>query len=545
MGLDEELVPVLVGVGRRTFRLKDANSGKAPSPLEMMVEAVSEAARDSGAADIPKLLAEADCYATVNVGPIGVPKGFGGDGSFLKVYPNPPLALAQKLRAKPKKLFSSLASGHMPQLTVDAVAELIAAGECRSSVIAGAEFMDLLKKVHPEDIQKWTVPASTKPDKPGDPIHHKLYTKVPEQEKQHGMTLPVNVYPLFEQALRHDRHKALNEHMGEVSQLWAGFSEVAAKHPEHSWFPTTRSCDEIQQPNSSSGNRYVGYPYTKYHCSVLDVNQSAAILMMSVAEAKRRKIPQDRWVFLHGCAESIEKETMHRPALGRSPALHAAGRQALKDANVPISQISQFDLYSCFPVAVEVAAIELGIDVVTAQDASKLTVLGGLPFHGGPGANYAMHSIAAMVEHLRADPGSFGLVTANGGFMSKQAVGVYSTTPYSVTHPNARRWHRTSFRELQAGLDRVPDHKIAERPHGTGVVEAYTIVHGRKGPVEAICVGQLTEQDIGSRFAATSRDPCQIKAMMMQDFVGANVLVQHDRQTGCNSFFLNSTPSRL
>ena len=50
-------------------------------------------------------------------------------------------------------------------------------------------------------------------------------------------------------------------------------------------------------------------------------------------------------------------------------------------------------------------------------------------FAGGPWNNYVMHSIATMVERLRDDAGALGLVTANGGYVTKHAFGVYSTRP--------------------------------------------------------------------------------------------------------------------
>ena len=49
-----------------------------------------------------------------------------------------------------------------------------------------------------------------------------------------------------------------------------------------------------------------------------------------------------------------------------------------------------------------------------------------------------MHGLAAMVPKLRQEPGTFGLVTANGGFLSKHAGCVYSTAPYSETHGSER-----------------------------------------------------------------------------------------------------------
>ena len=44
---------------------------------------------------------------------------------------------------------------------------------------------------------------------------------------------------------------------------------------------------------------------------------------------------------------------------------------------------------------------------------------GGLPYFGGPGNNYVTHSIAEMMDTVREKPGSRGLVTANGNYVTK------------------------------------------------------------------------------------------------------------------------------
>ncbi|MFB2351399.1 hypothetical protein, partial [Priestia megaterium] len=85
-------------------------------------------------------------------------------------------------------------------------------------------------------------------------------------------------------------------------------------------------------------------------------------------------------------------------------------------AGVSLAEIGHFDLYSCFPVAVEIGAEELGLAL---DDHRGLTVTGGLPYAGGPGNNYAMHSIAVMMRRLRSAREDYGLVTANGWFLTK------------------------------------------------------------------------------------------------------------------------------
>jgi acetyl-CoA C-acetyltransferase len=70
------------------------------------------------------------------------------------------------------------------------------------------------------------------------------------------------------------------------------------------------------------------------------------------------------------------------------------------------------------------------------QDADRApgdyTLTGGLSFFGGPGNGYSVYNIAAMVEALRHDGSKPALVTANGGVMSKQAVGIYTATQPAV-----------------------------------------------------------------------------------------------------------------
>ena len=127
--------------------------------------------------------------------------------------------------------------------------------------------------------------------------------------------------------------------------------------------------------------------------------------------------------------------------------------QTVRQAGIvdPSEDLDALDVYSCFPVAVEVAMVELGLDAARLQSRGvPLTVTGGLPYHGGPGNAYVVHSIAKMVETLRlkarraresqpwpplasppyqgerelglfALPAQRGLVTANGGYLTKHS----------------------------------------------------------------------------------------------------------------------------
>ena len=42
--------------------------------------------------------------------------------------------------------------------------------------------------------------------------------------------------------------------------------------------------------------------------AVMDVDQSASVLVMSEAEAERHGIPREKWVYLHGSADTYDSD---------------------------------------------------------------------------------------------------------------------------------------------------------------------------------------------------------------------------------------------
>jgi acetyl-CoA C-acetyltransferase len=165
------------------------------------------------------------------------------------------------------------------------------------------------------------------------------------------------------------------------------------------------------------------------------------------------------------------------------------------------------DLYSCFPSAVQVAAAELGLGLDR-----PLTVTGGLTFAGGPWNNYVTHGIATMMTHLRADPEAYGLCTANGGHLSKHAVGVYScrppAAPLRVTSP-------------QETVDAGPSRQVLADAAGEACVETFTVVHGRDGRPERGFVACLDGD--GRRALVATDDPDDLQRLLAEDPVGATV----------------------
>ena len=179
----------------------------------------------------------------------------------------------------------------------------------------------------------------------------------------------------------------------------------------------------------------VGFPYTKAMNSNWDLDQAAALILCSVAAAESLGIARDRWVFPWSGTDAHDTELFsERQDLHSSPAIRVAGRVALELAGRNVDDVAHVDLYSCFPSAVQIAAAELGLD-----EARPLTVTGGLPFAGGPLNNYVMHSIATMVDVARQHPGELCLCSANGGFVTKHAIGLYTTDAAGRRLPPRRR----------------------------------------------------------------------------------------------------------
>jgi acetyl-CoA C-acetyltransferase len=307
----------------------------------------------------------------------------------------------------------------------------------------------------------------------------------------HGLTGPPSQYALAENARQARLGLTREEYATAMGELFAPFTRVAAGNP-HAAAPTVRTAAELVAP--SEANRLIADPYTRYIVAREKVNQGAALLIMSVAAARRLGVPQDRWVFLHGHADLRERDLFDRADLSASPAAILAARRALDLAGLSAADLTTIDLYSCFPVPVFNICDGLGL---RPDDPRGLTVTGGLPFFGGAGNNYSMHAIAETVARARAHPGGYGFVGANGGVMSKYSAGVYSARPAP--------WRPFSGRDLQAEIDGWPAPGEALRADGWAVIETYTVRHRRDGTRTGVVVGRL-EAD-GRRFIARGDDP--------------------------------------
>ena len=322
-------------------------------------------------------------------------------------------------------------------------------------------------------------------------------------ERERGLIMPVQVYPMFETAIRAAAGRTVEQQQTVASELWSRFSEVAAQNP-YAWSRVARTAEEIRTPTPT--NRMIGFPYTKYMNSNNNVDMSAALIMCSAEKAQALAVPRDRWVFPHAGADCHEHNYIsNRWTFDQTPAIELGGRDVLRLAGLSIDEIEIIDLYSCFPSAVQLGAQSLGLSLDR-----QLTRTGGLSFAGGPWNNYVMHAIATVMHDLRDRDSAHGLVWANGGYATKHSFGVYSTEPpvsFQHSYP-------------QAEIDALPRRELADVAEATGAatVEAYTVMHDRDGVPETAFAACLLAD--GRRAWGTATDPTLAAAMCEGEWVG-------------------------
>src|SRR5205823_4987359 len=241
---------------------------------------------------------------------------------------------------------------------------------------------------------------------------------------------------------------------------------------------------------------------------------AAALLVATHERADALGIPPDRRVYLRGwCGANDPVLVAEHPDLGSSPAMAAASAEALARAGAGVDDVAYFDLYSCFPSSLHFAADALRMD---PADPRGLTVTGGLAYHGGPASGYLTHSIAAMVERLRADADALGLVSGVGMHMTKHVFGVYSSEPRAVTPPST--------------VPPPAQTPVVAAHDGAATVAAYSVVHDREGgPSRAVLVCDLPG---GARTYATLTDVDVCKRAEQEELVGARVELETERVDG-------------
>ncbi len=462
----------IIGVARHTWHPDDNGDEGAPEPLDMWQHVARSGALDAGTADAADIVSGLESIDVVY--------------SQSWQYDDAVARLAERLGAAPRRRNYSGIGGSVPLVLATEVAKEIRAGNLDLSLIVGAEALATIRRLKK---------AGQKPEwsfKPADKRRFPMDMEFDPSEVSHQVFEAYLTFALFDNARRAHLGRALEEHRAALGRVMAAMTRIAADDANrpHAWFPVARSAEQITAPTPE--NRMVAYPYTKLMTSIMDVDMAAAVVLASAEKADALGVPEEKRVYLRGWGYG--EDPVHvagHPDLWRSPAMKAAADAALAGAGIQADDVAHLDLYSCFASSVCFALDALGIAEGDPRAAS-VTVTGGLPYHGGPGSNYMTHSLAAMTETLRADPGSFGVVSGVGMHMQKHAYGVWSTAPGASVVADPVPYTATTTP--------VP---IIGSPTGRATVATYSVLHGRDGePERALLVCDVSEGPGGGRCYA-------------------------------------------
>lgn len=477
--------PCLIGAAQRTWHLD--GDEQAPEPLAMWAETARAAAADVGATTgDAAVLAALGSVAVVNC--------------MSWPYDDPVGRLADELGIAPAARTYSTMSGTMPLALVAEAAEAMASGRLDAALVVGGEALDTKRRLKKAgERPAWSHRAATPP--PMDPSIVFLPTEIPHEVFQAWLTFAVRDVA---------RRAALGRSPGEdrrlIGELLAPMTDVAAANP-HAWFARRRTADELVTP--SAENRLVGYPYTKSTVAIMDVDMAAGVILATHETAERLGVPAERRVYLRSIAAASDAVHLaQHPDLARSPGMARVFGRVVGAAGVGAVEVAHRDLYSCFASSIRFALDALGEE----EDAlvAPVTVTGGLPFCGGPASNYVSHALASMVDVLRADPGSAGLVSGVGMHMTRHAAALWSTDP--------------------GGVPRLADPgpaaealEVRDAHTGPATVAAYSVVHGRDGaPAWGLVVADLAD---GARCYGRVVDADLLGALEVEEWVGRTVRV--------------------
>ena len=485
--------PVLVGIGTATRREDDCT--RALEPLDLMHEAVAAAGQDCAAP-----------AALLGVQHIAVPRG-------RWAYRNPAGAIAQQIGAT--QATSVLASvGVLQQSLIGEACARIARGECHTTLVTGADAGYRLLRAQIAGREAGERETEGDPDislSPKDELRHPV-------EKRAGIKMPVALYAILESAYRARQGWSLDEHRDRLAELGARFARIAAGNP-HAWDRRALDADTIR--GVAERNPMQAFPYTRLHCSTWNVDQAAALLFCSAARAKALGIPRERWVYPLASTESNHMAAVSaRADLAACPGARIAGQAALEAGGITAQDLDLIELYSCFPIAVQAYAAELGLPLTR-----DLTITGGMAFAGGPYNNYVLQATCRAAELLRAGRGRNALVSSVSGVLTKQAFGLWrsaAASPDSAPAP-ARDFAHVDVSDTVAREVGVVE--VLDDFSGSATVAGFTVLHGRGKAPRGLALANTAD---GKRVLATTEDAALTARMQAEEFVGRAVRIEHN-----------------
>ncbi len=483
--MNEARTPVIAGVGLVTQRTE--NALEADEPIELMIRAAKIAAEDAGN---PRILS--------NLERIYVPIGRWR-------YRDPGGLIATAVGAERAKTVSALVGVSQQTVIADACSR-IADGEIECALVAGGEAGYRLLRARIDGVEL----RDRESAEPSDVVWKPDKEIVPAYEREAGLgNDAVGYYAVLESAYRVARGIPRDERANNVAAQYHELSRIAVANPD-GWD------DEVVSQQAILEGRPLADPYGKFHVANWSVDQASSLLLMSHAAAKRAGVPASDLAFAMSSAEANHMvNTSARAELDRCPGAEVAARAALEAAQCTAAELDWVELYSCFPVAMDLYAEALELPPGAAR-----SFTGGMPFAGGPFNNFVIHATAQLAKRLRTRPGSRGLVSTVSGVLTKQGFAVWGRDP----NPEGFRAQDVTG-ETRRRFAEIP---VASDYSGPGRVAGCTVMHDRKGPTAGVVVVDTRD---ARRAVARNDDPDVMASMVAEEWVGRSVEVEAGRWT--------------
>ena len=474
--------PVVVGLG--TIQQK-GNYDELDEALILMDKAFKKAIIDCTNNNITEYIDE-----------VRVPKGFWR-------YRDPGKWVAENNNIKSVQTTVTKV-GILQQNLINTACNKIQNGEIKASLILGGEsrFKMLRSSIEKKDYIE--TPLITNPD---------IYDKSSEElqldieEKELG-SMAVGYYAILESAFRCMLQNNHDDHNNYLSEIYSGYSEIAARNQD-GWIE--QSIDKKDIKNESKKNLRQAFPYNKYHCTSWNVNQACAIIICSEDVANKLDIPIEKRVYPLASSENNHMiSTLQRPNLIQSEGMQLAANFILGICSKYNIKPDLYDLYSCFPVAVQMFAKSLKL-----EDINDKTITGAMPFAGGPLNSYVLHSTAKLIEKLREN-NNVGIVTGVSGMMTKQSYALWSKNPL-IDFKYKDCTHKAKEIELPV--------KLSDQKSGSGKIIGYTILV--KNNINKAII--FVDTDDKKRKLITSSNETVINEMQNTEWVGKRINFKEDQ----------------
>lgn len=417
-------------------------------------------------------------------------------------YPDPARLVAEAVGA-PHAHTVLARLGVMQQTLISSALTAVTSGAARLALVTGGEAKHRARRAKVTGVEAPVTEQSA--DVVPDEVHEPSQELILDCEIRAGLAMAVGFYAVMESAYRARRGESLDANRRRLGELYARFTEIAADNP-HADRREVLSAHDISQ-----GSPVLAHPYTARMVSSWTVDQAAALFVCTAATARELGVDPSRWVVPLVAVESNHMPSLtSRPDLTRSAAMRTMAAAAEEATGLPPADVELLELYSCFPIAVAMAAEGLGV-----PEGRDLTLTGGMPFAGGPFNNYVFQATCRAADLLVAgDRPAQALVSCVSGLYTKQGFTVWSSAP------GDRPFSLVDVTEQVRAAE--PELPVVSVEEGTGTVAGCTVLHDRGEPQRAVAVIDLAD---GSRTTCGSSDPAVIAELLSQECVGRRAVI--------------------